>query len=72
LGGGEKKPSPSESVNINIVRKSIIANQEIKKGDLLTDKNIAVKRPGNGISPMKWDSIIGTIATKDYKMDDLI
>ena len=72
MGSSEKKASPSESVNINIVRKSIVANQKIKKGDLLTDKNITVKRPGNGINPMKWDSVIGTAAVKDYKMDDLI
>jgi N,N'-diacetyllegionaminate synthase len=72
LGSSEKKPSPSESSNIKVVRKSIIANQNIKKGDLLTDKNITVKRPGNGISPMKWDSVIGSVAIKDYKIDDLI
>jgi N,N'-diacetyllegionaminate synthase len=72
LGSYEKKASPSESDNINIVRKSIIAGQEIKKGDLLTDKNITTKRPGNGISPMKWDSVIGAIATRDYNADELI
>jgi len=72
LGSDEKKPSPSESVNIDVVRKSIVANQDIKKGDLLTDKNITVKRPGGGISPMKWDSIIDTVATKNYQVDDLI
>jgi N,N'-diacetyllegionaminate synthase len=72
LGSDEKKPSPSESVNIDVVRKSIVANQDIKKGDLLTDKNITVKRPGCGISPMKWDSIIDTVATKNYQVDDLI
>ena len=72
LGSSDKKPSPSESVNIDIVRKSIVANQDIKEGDFLTDKNIAVKRPGNGISPMKWDNIINSIATKTYKADDFI
>ena len=72
MGNSEKKASPSESVNINIVRKSIIASQMIKKGDLLTDKNITTKRPGGGISPMKWDQIIGTIAAKDYQLDDMI
>jgi N,N'-diacetyllegionaminate synthase len=72
LGGSEKKPSPSESVNIEVVRKSIVAGRVIKKGTLLSDKNITVKRPGNGISPMKWDEIIGTAAVKDYKIDDLI
>ena len=72
LGSSQKKPSPSESLNIKAVRKSIIANQNIKKGDLLTDKNIAVKRPGCGISPMKWEELIGTAASKDYNTDELI
>jgi len=72
MGNGEKNPSPSESVNIGIVRKSIVASQNINKGEVLTEKNIVVKRPGNGISPMKWDSVIGSIATKNYNTDDLI
>lgn len=72
LGGYEKKLSPSEGVNIDIARKSIVANQIIKKGDILSNKNIAIKRPGTGISPMAWDNIIGTSATKDYQVDDLI
>jgi len=72
MGSSEKKPSTSESVNIGVVRKSIVVSQNIKKGEVLTEKNIAVKRPGNGISPMKWDSIIGSIATKNYNIDDLI
>ena len=72
MGNYDKKPSPSESDNIEIVRKSIVANKIIKKGDKLSDNNITTKRPGNGISPMKWDEIIGTYATKNYKVDDLI
>jgi len=72
LGSSEKKPSPSESVNIKVVRRSVVANQNIKKGDLLTDKNIAVKRPGGGISPMQWDEVIGTTSSKDYNADELI
>ena len=72
VGSFEKKPSPSETVNIDIVRKSIVANQKINKGDILTDKNITIKRPGKGINPMQWDEIIGTIAVKNYKLDDLI
>ena len=72
LGSSEKKPSPSESSNIKVARKSIIANQNIKKGDLLTDQNIAVKRPGGGISPMQWDEMIGAAASKDYNADELI
>jgi len=72
LGSCKKKPSPSESINIDIVRKSIVASQSIKKGDKLSSKNITTKRPGTGINPMKWDEIIGTFAKKDYRMDDLI
>ena len=72
LGNYEKKPSPSESINMDVVRKSIVANQVIKKGDVLSDNNITTKRPGAGISPMEWDKIIGTLAAKNYKIDDLI
>ena len=72
LGSSEKKPSPSESVNIDVVRKSIIASASIKKGEILSDNNVTTKRPGVGISPMKWDKVIGTVASKDYQMDDLI
>jgi N,N'-diacetyllegionaminate synthase len=72
LGSDEKKPSPSESTNIDIVRKSIVASQAIKKGDILSNENITTKRPGTGISPMKWDEVIGTVVKKDYQMDDLI
>ena len=72
LGSDIKQPSKSELLNIKIVRKSIVAKIPIKKGDLLSEKNLTVKRPGNGISPMKWDEIIGTKAIKDYKEEDLI
>jgi N,N'-diacetyllegionaminate synthase len=72
LGSSEKKPSPSENVNIDVARKSIVASQSIKKGDKLSSKNITTKRPGTGINPMKWDEIIATSAKKDYRMDDPI
>jgi N,N'-diacetyllegionaminate synthase len=72
LGSSEKKPSASESVNIEIVRKSIVASQDIEKGEVLTEENITVKRPGNGINPMKWDDIIGSIAAKSYNRGSLI
>lgn len=72
IGDGLKKPSKSEFKNKSIARKSIVASVEIKKGDLFTEDNITVKRPGNGISPMKWHDILGTEATKNYKEDDLI
>jgi len=72
LGSSEKKPSPSETVNIDVARKSIVASQSINRGDKLSSKNITTKRPGTGINPMKWDEIIGAPAKKDYQMDDLI
>lgn len=71
-GSGLKEPSASEMKNIEIVRKSIVAISPIKKGELLTTKNIGVKRPGSGISPMKWDTIIGTYAITDFDEDQLI
>jgi N,N'-diacetyllegionaminate synthase len=71
-GNGIKEPSESEFKNIMIVRKSIVAAAHIKKGSLLTIDNITVKRPGNGVSPMLWDEIIGTEAKKDFEPDDLI
>ena len=72
LGSNIKKPSKSELPNIQIARKSIVAKTKIKKDEILLEKNLAVKRPGGGISPMKWDSIVGTKATKDYNEDELI
>ena len=72
LGDGEKKPSNSEEKNKSIVRKSIVALTAIKKGEIFSEKNIAVKRPGNGISPMQWDNIIGNSSPKDFMEDDLI
>ena len=72
LGSGIKKPSPSERPNIEVARKSIVAARPIKKGELFTEENLTIKRPGNGISPMRWDEIIGTEAQKDYKVDELI
>jgi N,N'-diacetyllegionaminate synthase len=72
LGDGIKKPSKRELSNIHIVRKSIVAKTNINKGDILTENNLTVKRPGHGISPMKWDEIINTKAKKDYKEDELI
>ena len=72
LGDGVKKPSPSEEKNKPIARKSIIAQTPIKKGELLTVQNLTVKRPGEGISPMKWESVIGTYAIRDFAPDELI
>ena len=72
LGNSIKKPSNSELQNIEIVRKSIVASTNIAKGDKFTEKNITTKRPGKGISPMRWDEVIGTDAAKDYTKDELI
>lgn len=72
LGNGVKEPTESEKANINIVRKSIVAKRKILKGELFTKENITVKRPGNGLSPMKWNEIIGMQATKDFEEDELI
>jgi N,N'-diacetyllegionaminate synthase len=72
MGDGNKRPSNSEKPNIEIARKSIVAIKSIAKGDVFSDKNIAVKRPGNGLSPMKWDSIVGSIAERDYELDELL
>ena len=72
LGNYIKKPSKSELRNIHVVRKSIVAKTKIKKGEIFSLKNLTVKRPGQGISPMKWDKILGTKARKYYNEDDLI
>lgn len=72
LGTGHKIISPSEKKNIEIVRKSIVAACNIKKGELLTKEKLTVKRPGTGISPMRWNEVIGTLAKKDYSEEDLI
>ncbi|ASK78113.1 N-acetylneuraminate synthase [Paraphotobacterium marinum] len=72
MGTGVKKPSKSESSNMKVARKSIVASKRIKKGEKFTDDNIIAKRPGTGLSPMLWDSIIDTIAQKNYDEDELI
>lgn len=72
IGNGEKHVSDSERPNIEIARKSIIAARDIQAGELLTEENLTVKRPGNGISPMRWDEVIGTRAIRDFKADHLI
>lgn len=72
LGSAEKKPSPSEQKNIAIARKSIVARRPIRQGELLTEENLAVKRPGNGISPMCYTKILGTRAIRDFQEDEQI
>ena len=72
LGTGEKTPSPSERKNMVIARKSIVALRDIKAGEILTEENITVKRPGSGVSPMKWFEVLGTRAVRDFEEDELI
>ena len=72
LGSGIKEPSPSEKKNIAVARKSIVAAGPIKKGELFSEDNITVKRPGSGISPMKWFDVIGKTAKRDFEEDELI
>ena len=72
LGDGIKRPTTSEIANLPIARKSIVASQAIKEGEVFSCKNITTKRPGTGISPMNWDSVIGRKATRPYRPDELI
>ncbi len=72
LGNGVKEPSEAEKKNIAIARKSIVAACDIKKGDIFTEKNITAKRPGTGLSPMKWEDVLGKIAVRDFSEDEII
>ncbi len=72
LGTGDKMPSSSEKKNISVARKSIVAKKAIKTGDKFTEDNITVKRPGCGVSPMRWQEVIGTKANRDFEEDELI
>jgi len=72
LGDGRKIPTISEKKNIPVARKSIVAAKNIKLGDVFSEKNLAVKRPGTGVSPMEWDNYIGKTALRDYIADELI
>ncbi len=72
LGNEKKKPAESEKKNKAIARKSIIASRNIKKGEVFSEDNITTKRPGNGISPMRWFEVLGLKAMKDFEEDELI
>ncbi len=72
LGDGQKHVSASEERNMAIARKSIVAAKDIKKGEFLTEENLTTKRPGSGISPMRWEEVIGTKAIRDFAEDELI
>lgn len=72
LGDGIKHVSNSERKNVSIARKSIVAATIIKAGELLSEENLTVKRPGDGISPMRWNEVVGSIAKRDFQEDELI
>jgi N-acetylneuraminate synthase len=72
MGDGNKRPMPSELENKKIVRKSLVACSDIRRGDILTDKNMTVKRPGTGMSPLLYWDILGKVTTKDYSEDDFL
>ncbi len=72
LGSPDKQVSPSEQKNMIVARKSIVAAKPISKGEPFTEDNITVKRPGNGISPMRWDDVLYSPAPRDFEVDELI
>ena len=72
MGNKEKRPTPSERVNREVVRRSIVAGRALREGELLDEAALAVKRPASGISPMHWDQIIGTRARRPYAKDEPI
>lgn len=72
LGDGRKRRTESEKKNCEVARKSIVAKKAIQKGEIFTEENLTIKRPGTGISPMRWHEILGTTASRDYKEDELI
>jgi N,N'-diacetyllegionaminate synthase len=72
LGDGVKRSMPSELENIDLIRRSIVANCSIREGEIFSALNLSVKRPGTGISPMEWDRLIGSKASRDFEADELI
>lgn len=72
LGSGVKAPSSSEKGNMNAARKSIVAACSIKAGEYFSEENLAVKRPGTGISPMRWTEVVGHVASRDFSKDEMI
>ena len=72
LGSVIKKPSKSETLNMKIVRKSLVASRDIKKGEIFTEQNLTAKRPGDGLSPFKIIKFLGKRSLKNYKKDQQI
>ena len=72
LGNGVKRPMMSELANRDVARRSLVAACAIAEGEVFTEENLTVKRPGTGVSPMLWDEYIGRVAQRAYQRDDLI
>jgi N,N'-diacetyllegionaminate synthase len=72
MGDGVKKMTPSEAKNVHVARKSIVAARTIAKGEVFSEENITVKRPGTGINPMCWDDVIGQKSPRDFEADEII
>ena len=72
MGDGVKRVVPSELANRSVARKSIVAAVGIRKGEAFSESNLTTKRPGSGLSPMLWDSVLGRIASRDFATDELI
>jgi sialic acid synthase SpsE len=70
LGDGRKQPTASEIPNRAIARKSIVAARPIAKGEIFTESNLSVRRPGTGMSPSRWDTLLGQPALRDYAQDE--
>ena len=72
LGDGIKRSTQSETRNRDVMRKSLVASKPIQPGEIFSPENVTVKRPGTGISPMRWDEVIGRTASRHFSEDDLI
>ena len=72
LGDGIKRPSPSEARNRAIARKSMVASHPIGAGEVFSETNVTAKRPGTGLSPMRWDEVMGRVARRDFAADEQI
>lgn len=72
IGSSEKRPSTSEIQNMKVARKSIVAKRNIKAGELFSEENLTTKRPGTGLSPMLWNSVIGQVAVRNFEKDECI
>ncbi len=72
LGDGIKRPTPSEARNKHVARKSLVASQDINRDEGFSAENITAKRPGTGLSPMRWDEVMGRLASRDFSKDELI